>query len=143
MIKMPYDHCLLLVSLEGEGCGVIESRLLKEKVRFSTPEELLLRIEQILDVQNSPQSTETLRKFYHHRKSAEKLPLTPFEHDLSPAGESGHQFLLAIRSRHFADWQGTLHHLDGRQMQHFQSVVELADLLLDNHYFGVSEPSTD
>lgn len=135
-MKLPYDHSLLLISMEGENHGTIESRLLKEKIRFSTPEEMLLRIEQMLDVQNSPQSTETLRKFYARRKSSAAPALTLFEHDFALDADPRRNFLLAIRSRHYAEWQGTMYHFDSRPPQPFQSIIELANLLHQNEYFS-------
>ena len=97
MRNLPYDKCLFLITMEGEG-GLIESRLLKEKVLFSSPDEMLFRIQQM-------------------------IKLTPAEHELHP-DPNARQFWIAFRSCNHSEWQGMVGLPNGR-IEGFSSFVDL------------------
>lgn len=121
MRNLPYDKCLFLITMEGKG-GLIESRLLKEKVLFSSPDEMLFRIQQMIDWQKFPQQTSSLRRFIA-RRGGKKVKLTPAEHELHP-DPNARQFWIAFRSCNHYEWQGMVGLPNGR-IEGFSSFVDL------------------
>ena len=132
MERLPFDKSLLMISVTGNGTGVIESRMLKEKIVFSTPEELIFRIQQILDIQRLPQATSAPRRFIVRRGGARSLKLTPSLHDPRPDPSAIRYFWLVIRSRNFSEWQGILHNPQDGTSVRFNSIVELLRLINQN-----------
>lgn len=138
MEQLPFDKSLLMISVTGNGAGLIESRMLKEQVPFSTPEEMVFRIQQILDIQRLPQAGSAPRKFVVRRGSGRLTKMTPSIHDPQPAPDAIRHFWLVIRSRNFSEWQGFLQVSPDGTTKRFNSIVELLRLISQNGLLTVS-----
>ncbi len=131
MTELPYDKCLFLITPNDDG-GIVEGRILKEKVLFASPDELIFRLQQMMDFQRFPQQTSTLRRFIA-RRGGKKIRLS-FEMHEPEVDTTVQQFWLVIRSRSHSEWQGMLQ-MPGNTVEKFSSIVELAHLLHQAGYF--------
>lgn len=95
-----------------------------EAVDFSGLVQMLLNMEQMMDVENLPQVFQKLRSFG---------PQPNADGALFSVGQYTRGLIASIcvqvRFRRNAGWQGTLYWSEGKQTQHFRSVLELITLL--------------
>ncbi|MBQ4354641.1 MAG: hypothetical protein IJC71_07075 [Clostridia bacterium] len=94
--------------------------------------QLVLKINDILDCENFPQSFTALRKFQDPHNRPQSSPASGYSEKGAAA-----TFSLRILFRQNASWQGTLAWAEGKQEECFRSVLELI-VLLDNA-LGYSE----
>lgn len=112
--------------------GQVYSQRLTAPMPFSDLGTLLLRLDQVLDIQNFPQAFQRVRSF---TPKESKVPAAPSpEEGLSPRLVEAQQgtaatFVLHILSRRSSSWQGSLDWLDGSPRQEFTSVLELMKLI--------------
>ena len=95
-----------------------------ETDNFSGLMNLILKIEQKLDEENSPQAFHTIRTFHPHQH----LWIGTETTQSSYSGKIA-TFNLNILFRRNASWQGSLTWVEKSQTQHYRSVLELIALL--------------
>ena len=135
-----YAYRCITVSIDSYDNSVLKGRFYniyhKQGQRFDSLMQFLLKMEQMLDHMNYPQSFTSRRTFV---KSPDPAAAGP------PAGEAGHGFLatfeIRILFRQNASWQGSLTWLEGEQEQSFRSVLELA-LLIDSALRAQNQENT-
>lgn len=94
-----------------------------ECVSFQGMTHLLLSTEQIMDLEDLPQSFQSVRTFF---------PFTGVEADAANAVPRVGRlatFALQVLFRRNASWQGSISWLEGKQRQSFRSVLELIHLM--------------
>jgi len=108
----------------GELTGRYYHPIQGETGQFGSLMQLLLRIEQLMDEIDGPQSFQVMRTF---------TPAYVMDSDNESAFPcySGKvaTFQLHIRFRRNASWQGTVIWADGGKSSHFRSVLELITLM--------------
>lgn len=92
--------------------------------RFQSLVQLLLKIEQCMDVDDLPQSFQAVRTFFPLQGGWED----GYEEILPRMGNLA-TFSLQVIFRRNASWQGSVTWLEGKQTQHFRSVLELIALM--------------
>ena len=118
----------ITVCIDSYENGIPEGRLCNavgETVAFESLVQFLLRVETLLEAQQSPQSYTVLRKFTDY---------VPAEQNTSDGnlrkGELA-TFELQVLFRQHTSWQGVLNWREGKLEQSFRSVLELV-LLMDS-----------
>ena len=121
--------------------GVPEGRLFHPNLenggfRFRSLTQLVLKIEELLDGMNYPQSFTAKRTFA-------PAPVMPPGMDTLGREQFGARgtFLLRVIFRQHTTWQGTMTWLEGRGEQNFRSVLEL--ILLMNSALTAEEPDSE
>lgn len=120
--------------------GVPEGRLLHpglehEAFHFRSLTQLLLKIEEMMDGMNFPQSFTAKRTFA-------SVPVKPTGLEALVQEQNGARgtFLLRVIFRQHTTWQGTVNWLEGKGEQSFRSVLEL--ILLMNSALTAEEPDS-
>lgn len=130
-------HGGVLVCIDTYEDGVMTGRILDprfgEGETFRSTVELLRRIGQLLDLEDTPQSFTAARSF---APGAGLLPELPEPGTPEPGRLATLE--LRILFRRNASWQGSIRWLEGKQEQRFRSVLELI-LLIDSALGGVPE----
>ena len=107
-----------------EWKGRLYNPCLPEGQQFQSLMDFLLKMEDLLDTMNFPQSFSAVRSF-----SAQASPMAA-----SPPEAESHQgkratFGLRVLFRQNASWQGSVTWLEGGQEESFRSVLELLMLM--------------
>ena len=117
--------------------GVPEGRLFHPNLenggfRFRSLTQLVLKIEELLDGMNYPQSFTAKRTFA-------SVPVKPTGLEALVQEQNGARgtFLLRVIFQQHTTWQGTVNWLEGKGEQSFRSVLEL--ILLMNSALGGGE----
>lgn len=115
--------------------GVPEGRLFHPNLenggfRFRSLTQLVLKIEELLDGMNYPQSFTAKRTFA-------SVPVKPTGLEALVQEQNGARgtFLLRVIFQQHTTWQGTVNWLEGKGEQSFRSVLELI-LLMDSALGG-------
>lgn len=127
-LRICVDH-----SAGGSCRGRVLGRRLSAPLEFSDISDLVLKVDALMDVQKFPQAFQRIRSF-----KEKELPSVPAAHSReelssaeavdSAAGEVT-TFLLQVRSRQNASWQGVLDWLDGGALHEFHSTLEFMKLV--------------
>lgn len=124
-----------LVCIDTYEGGVMAGRIFDprfgEAEPFRSTVELLLRVERLLDLEDTPQSFTAARSFAPGPGLRPELPQPGY-----PASGKRATLELRVLFRQNASWQGSVRWLEGRQEQRFRSVLELI-LLIDSALGGV------
>lgn len=116
---------------EGRLAGTVYSQRLTAPIVFRDVEELLLRVDRVLDKQNFPQAFQEGRSFTARESdipAAECIEAgMPADAVMAARGRKA-SFDLYITSRRSASWQGRVEWPDGEK-QSFGSALELVRLL--------------
>jgi len=137
-IKLNFQTSVLRICIDRADSlhisGRITGRRLRQPILFSDVNELVVRIDLLLDIQNFPQAFQRARSFSDSMKE-HSIPaaLSP-EEMLSPeevASAHGEiaTFLLNISTRRHSSWQGFLELLDGSSRRSFSSTLEFLKLM--------------
>lgn len=124
------DHGTFLICVDSYRGSIPRGHLYHpvtlESVAFSGLMPMLLALEQIMNLEDLPQGFQQIRSFGPGRTAPDTAVSTPHR----ASGQLG-TFLVQIRFRRNAGWQGIAHWQEGRKTQHFRSVLELL-LLMDS-----------
>lgn len=108
----------------GELTGRLYNSYIQGGESFRSLMELILRLDELLDQMQFPQSYTERRGFRRESlMSSGQLPVMELQ-----TGICG-TFSLKVLFRQNASWQGTLNWVEGRQEESFRSVLELIHLL--------------
>lgn len=113
-----------------DSCGTEEwkGRLynpsLPEGMQFQSLMDFLLKMEDLLDTMNFPQSFSAVRSF-----SSQALPTAASPPEAEPHKGRRATFSLRVLFRQNASWQGSVTWLEGGQEESFRSVLELLMLI--------------
>lgn len=138
-IRLNYEEAILRVCVDSVDHGCLSGRLfgqrLSEPVPFRDIGDLVLKVEALLDAQNTPQAFSKIRSF---TETAEpNVPAARTRVDLSDpqsviaACGTCATFTLQIFSRQNATWQGRLDWLDGTPCPRFSSTLAFMKLIAD------------
>lgn len=146
MSKFNHASAGFRICVDGSQCGRISGRVFSQRllapISFSDISDLLLKLEEVLDVQKFPQAFERTRSFTEIRLCDPAVIADSLEHGMSretveaQSGAFG-TFLLFVITRRNTTWQGHLDWLDGSPQEHYNSVLELLKLA-DQHIFTPS-----
>lgn len=130
MLYMPqrYDARTFLICVDSYDDSVPVGQFYypyrEEVSAFCGLTQLLLKIDQCMDVENVPQSFNTVRTFF---------PLTGFWPDecadTTPRAGKAATFALQLFFRRNASWQGSVTWLEKGKRENFRSVLELIFLM--------------
>ena len=129
MYKLPrQDAQTILLYIDSYHMEIPEGRFFcpgtGEADSFRGLVQMLLKIEQCLDIRNTPQGFHTIRRFSGHPVL---WPMPPEEVDTRP-GQCG-SFHLQFLFRRNASWQGRITWLETGRSMYFRSALELVVLL--------------
>ncbi|MBE6955666.1 MAG: hypothetical protein E7449_07160 [Ruminococcaceae bacterium] len=108
---------------DGIPCGQIFHPQTEECLHFRGLTQLLLSMEQTMDLENLPQSFQSVRTFFPFVGTFSNNA------DAQPRVGKLATFALQILFRRNASWQGSISWLEGKQRQSFRSVLELVHLM--------------
>ena len=133
-LNAPYAALRVCVNETGPGrvSGLVYSQRLTAPIAFSDLGTLLLRVDEVLDVQKFPQAFQKGRSF-SARESHVPAAHSP-EGGLSAVEVDAQRgdiatFAVQILSRRNSSWQGRVDWLDGETPQEFESALELMRLI--------------
>ena len=128
-MRFNYQAAALRVCVDGDGfSGRVVGQRVRSAICFSDINDFVLRVDALLDVQKFPQAFQKIRTFTE--KERPQVPAVLTQEQLSSPEEVDAQtgrratFLLLIRSRQNASWQGRIEWLDGSSAQTFGSTLE-------------------
>lgn len=143
MNKFNHAQAGFRICVDKSDCGCIHGRVysqrLLEPLTFSDISDLLLKLEEVLDVQKFPQAYERTRSFSNTPlcdpaiiapSLAEGMPAETVEAQTGTLGT----FVLFVITRRNTTWQGHVDWLDGSPRTEYNSVLELLKLA-DQHVF--------
>ncbi|MDR1573037.1 MAG: hypothetical protein LBS24_01860 [Clostridiales Family XIII bacterium] len=147
-LRLNYNSAKLRICVDNVDGSAVSGRVfsgrLKEVFSFPDLNNLVLRLDRLMDEQNYPQAFQRKRTFKLASASkAGKAGNTAEEDDRpymdqetveSAVGEKA-TFVLQVLSRRNANWQGTVDFLDGAGNREFES--ELDFLALVNEFLSV------
>ncbi len=122
----------IILCIDSYRDGVFRGRFFddhQEGQPFSSLSQFLVMMDDMLDMNQSPQSYTARRSF------SELLPPVPASLASSPRKGALATFELQILFRQHTSWQGVLLWQEQQQKQHFRSVLELI-LLMDSALRG-------
>ena len=130
--RLNFREAALRVCVDGRERGGFQGRVcgrrLSEPLEFSDISDLVLKVDALMDVQKFPQAFQRIRSF--RDKELPEIPAAQSREELSSAeavenarGELA-TFLLQVRSRQSASWQGVIDWMDGCPPQEFSSTLE-------------------
>jgi len=125
---------------DGRITGNVYSQRLKEPIHFSGTEDLLLRIDDLLDRQDFPRAFQKKRSFADsaakvaHTASTDEEdgeePENMDEETVNQATGKAATFALNVITRQNTSWQGYLDWLDGSSKIAFNSDLELVEMIM-------------
>ena len=137
-IKLNFQTAALRICVDHAEQSHISGKIIGQRLltpmAFSDVNELVVRIDLLLDAQNFPQAFQRARSFSPDTKGY-CVPAALSPEDMLPAGEvdSAHgevaTFLLNIVTRQHSSWQGFVELLDGSPRQPFSSTLEFLKFL--------------
>lgn len=122
-----YTAGTFLIYLDRYDNGVPNGQIFHpysgECVGFQSLTQLLLSLEQTMDLENLPQSFQSVRTFFPFTGAmGDNVDAVPRVGRLAT-------FALQILFRRNSSWQGSVSWLEGKQRQSFRSVLELICLM--------------
>lgn len=146
MSKFNHAAAGFRICVDESQCGRISGRVFSQRllapISFSDISDLLLKLEEVLDVQKFPQAFERTRSFAEIHLCDPSVIAEDLDHGMSretveaQSGAFG-TFLLFVITRRNTTWQGSLDWLDGSPRVHYNSVLELLKLA-DQRVFNAS-----
>ena len=134
---------LLVAVSPGTGPlrGQIISGYAKKKIDFSGEWELLFGIDQWYDSIRFPEPTLKLRSFWSrcHKKKVRKAAAAVDMSCMDKVEEEKSTFLVHIRFRRNATWQGSITWLETGRVQEFRSAFEMLKLMEEACHPGIQE----
>ena len=129
-----YQAASLRICVDGQAfSGRIAGQRLHSAIAFSDINDFLSRVDAVLDSQQFPRAFQRLRSFTDKEQPDVPAVMSPEELQQAQAVEQlkGERatFLLLVRSRQNADWQGHIDWLDGQPPQRFSSTLEFVKIL--------------
>lgn len=129
-----------LLCIDEEIAGTLHGRiyygLKPEGVKFRDANQIVLILDEIMDYVECPQSTNNLRKLGKEKEMFEcnmtekkeaLKSMRKFEVD-SQKGQKA-TFVLQVKFRQNASWQGTVKWLEKKEILHFRSALEFIKIL--------------
>ncbi len=139
-MRFNYKTAALRVCVDGQGfSGRIVGQRVKSAIDFTDINDFVIRVDALLDAQQFPRAFQKIRSFTE--KGQPEVPAVLSQEQLSASGEVDAQqgacatFLLLIRSRQNASWQGQVDWLDGAPAQPFGSTLEFMKQICDRLAF--------
>jgi hypothetical protein len=153
-LRLNYNSAKMRICVDGVNDSAVSGRVfsqrLKEAIFFPDLNNLVLRLDQLMDEQNYPQSFQRKRTFKpeaalppRRRKNmarddraAEETNDHPYMAEENVARAFGEKatFVLQVMSRQNTNWQGFVDFLDGAGNREFES--ELSFLALVNEFLS-------
>lgn len=136
-IRLSYQEAAIRVCVDRTEAERISGRLFSQRLSaplaFHDISELFVKVDTLLDAQNYPQSFMQIRSFTG--KSERDVPAARSKEELTDAQDVNAErgacatFILQIRSRRNATWQGDIDWLDGSPRERFDSILAMVKLL--------------
>ncbi|MEE0954804.1 MAG: hypothetical protein U0L49_03195 [Eubacterium sp.] len=120
---------------ENKAEGRIYGISLKEAKNFSSPDELLLRLDQVMDEIGAPQASRETRSFEGSKepqarvKNSMEIPTMHSNEEILAEKGRTKTVNLLFQSRYYSSWQGIMMDDTGRNLGEFKSDLELLGLL--------------
>ena len=147
-MKLNHYMAFLRVAVDentnGRIAGNVYSQRLEEPIRFSGTEDLLLRIDDLLDKQDFPRAFQKKRSFaedapkaasaahaVHRDEDEQEEPDLMDEETVSRATGRIATFALNVITRQNTSWQGYLDWLDGSPKIAYNSDLELVEMIME------------
>ena len=114
-----------------EETGRLYHRYAKEPVVFHQYTELILRLEELCDCLGYPQAALEIRRFDEAAGTAARTslkPVVPPEELLEQRGKLA-TFLIHVRGRQYATWQGEALWVEHNRKQFFESELDFLKIL--------------
>lgn len=127
-MRFNYQTAALRVCVDSRDfSGRIVGQRVSSEICFSGINDFVVRVDTLLDVQKFPQAFQKLRTFTEKQRPDVPAVLSPEEmsetaHVEAQQGKEA-TFLLLIRSRKNASWQGMIDWLDGSPKVFFDSTL--------------------
>ena len=127
-MRFNYQTAALRVCVDGQGfSGRIVGQRISTAIHFSDINDFVVRVDALLDVQKFPRAFQKIRSFTEKQQPDIPAVLVPEElGELAQVeAQKGERatFLLLIRSRQNASWQGLIDWMDGSPKQPFDSTL--------------------
>lgn len=120
---------------ESEFSGRFFCQLFPKEFKFNDIIYLVSEVEKILDTYDCPHSYTAKRTFTAHKQSKgkrehrkESLRHMTYDEMLSNKGDLG-TFIISVRFRQNATWQGSIKWVEGKEEATFRSVLEMLSLM--------------
>ena len=136
-IRLSYQEAAIRVCVDHAEAERLSGRLFSQRLSaplaFHDISELFVTVDTLLDAQNYPQSFMQIRSFTG--KSERDVPAARSKEELTDAQDVNAErgacatFILQIRSRRNATWQGDIDWLDGSPRERFDSILAMVKLL--------------
>lgn len=133
-MRFNYQTAALRVCVDGQGfSGRIVGQRISTAIHFSDINDFVVRVDALLDVQKFPRAFQKIRSFTE--KQRPDVPAVLVHENMGELAEIEAQqgeratFLLLIRSRQNASWQGSIDWMDGTPKQNFDSTLEFVKAL--------------
>lgn len=128
----------ILLSVEQHNAydfsGQFFTPVSEQPVPFSSFSEFMVKLEQLFNTLQPPESSTEIRSFFSRRKREKmqmKQDIPLYNHEAQMKG----QFLIHVLFRRNMSWQGRVEWFAQKRAVNFRSTMELAHLLLEalNH----------
>ena len=133
-MRFNYQAAALRVCVDDRNfSGRIEGQRVCKPICFSDINDFMVRVDALLDVQKFPRAFQKIRSFTE--KEPPEVPAVLSQNQLRDMNEEEVQpgnyttFILLIRTRQNASWQGQVDWLDGQPPQLFESTLEFVKQL--------------
>ena len=133
ILKLNYNTAAFKLCFDSKTSGKITGQRLREPVPFSDLPEMLLKIDNVMDLQDHPRAFQRKRQFESTDKKTVPIPYARELDEMMSAddvdGSSGAlvTITLLVMTRQNATWQGSVNAGSGRLM--FESVLQLLEII--------------